>query len=143
MVRGLQRGGRLPATVFAVGVLGAALLVRLPAALAAVGGDPPGPNHPVKHDCLLKGCDDIVLTSASCPGGCTGLYNGTFWKCYPVDYDSSCDESSSNGGVTACDFFCLPPGGPARYCGQSTFYPCAGLGHIPPGQQGAGAGTAR
>lgn len=116
-----------PAAVaaFTAGLLVAAAVVRLPAAAA-------GSSHPDRHDCLLKGCDDIGLVFPKClpSGECIGIYNGSLWKCYPVEYDSRCDENSSNGGVWQCDFVCVGVG-TTFPCGAMSFYPCAKMGHIP------------
>lgn len=134
MDRRLVRSSRGVA-VFAAALLGAALLVQLPAvaqtATRAKAGDLPGnPNHPVRHDCLRKSCADVQLVEPICLSGeCNTIDDGQrFMKCYPVEYESSCHESAGNGPAVTCGpYECTinTNGDPTtRRCGFYSLNPC-------------------
>lgn len=115
MDRSVLRCGWPTVAVFTAGLLAAAAVVRLLAALADVTptdtgttGDLPGnPNHPTKHECQMKGCDEIYVAGTSCVSGtCYSADYGTrFKKCWPVLFDSSCHETAANGSEV-CDYLC-------------------------------------
>jgi hypothetical protein len=101
-------------------------------ALKAVPPGPGGPTHPTEHDCKEKSCYDVKLVDPVCIVGfcATEDIANLYWKCYPVDYESACNESPSNGSAITCGpYYCQVAYGPGgqvqRRCGFYSFYPCS------------------